>query len=226
MKLHWLQHVPFEGLGHIENWAHRNGFDLSCTRLFAGEQLPSPEAFDWLVVMGGPMGIFDYADHPWLKDEKEFIKAAMESGKTVIGICLGAQLMADVLGARVYPGPEKEIGWFPIRRMENAPPLIPEEITVFHWHGDTFDIPEGAEALAVSEPGINQGFVFRERCVALQFHMETTPASMEALISNCGDELVDAPYVQSAEALRAGLPNIGTVNITLEKLLNSLSCQP
>ncbi len=223
MRLHWLQHVPFEGLGYIEDWAEEQGFDITCTRLYDDEEeLPEIDDIDWLIVMGGPMGIFEYNDYPWLTDEKEFIELAIDEEKTVVGICLGAQLMADVLGAKVYPGPEKEIGWFPIQRSNEAPDLIPEELTVFHWHGDTFEIPDGAVALATSEPGINQGFVYENRAVGLQFHMETTPDSMDALIGNCGDELVDAPYIQSAEAMKEGLSNIETVNAAMKHLLNSL----
>lgn len=222
MKLHWLQHVPFEDLGYIEDWADEQGFEISCTRLYDNEELPEIDTFDWLIVMGGPMGIFDYNDHPWLTDEKEFIELAIDEEKTVVGICLGAQLMADVLGAKVYPGPLKEIGWYPIKRSAEAPPLIPEELTVFHWHGDTFEIPDNAVSLATSEPGINQGFVFKDRVVALQFHMETTPLSMDSIIEHCGHELMDAPYIQTAEEMRAGLPNLGTVNAAMKNLLDSL----
>ncbi len=223
MKLHWLQHVPFEGLGYIEDWAEEQGFRISCTRLYEEEaEFPDVDDFDWLIVMGGPMGIFDYNDYPWLTDEKEFIETALDEEKTVIGICLGAQLMADVLGARVYPGPAKEIGWFPVTRLPGAPALIPETLTVFHWHGDTFDIPDGAVPLAVSEPGINQGFVYNDTAVALQFHMETTEDSMEALIQECGGELTDAPYIQSAQEMKAGLSNAPAVNTAMKNLLNAL----
>lgn len=223
MKLHWLQHVEFEGLGYIEDWAEEQGFEISCTRLFKDEELPGVDTFDWLIIMGGPMGIFDYNDHPWLTEEKEFIERAIDEEKTVVGICLGAQLMADVLGAKVYPGPQKEIGWFPIQRSKGAPKLIPEGLTVFHWHGDTFEIPEGAVPLAVSKPGINQGFVFNNKAVGLQFHMETTPESMDSIIDHCGHELVDSPYIQTAEEMRAGLPNIGTVNAAMKQLLDALT---
>jgi GMP synthase-like glutamine amidotransferase len=222
MRLHWLQHVPFEGLGYIEDWAEQHDFDITCTRLYENEELPAVDQFDWLIVMGGPMGIFDYNDHPWLTDEKEFIELAIDEEKTVIGICLGAQLMADVLGAKVYPGPQKEIGWFPIQRSEGAPALLPERLTVFHWHGDTFDIPEEAVPLATSEPGINQGFVFNDKAVALQFHMETTAESMGSIIEHCGHELVDAPTIQTADEMRAGLPNIGSVNAAMKQLLDAL----
>ncbi|VGO13722.1 hypothetical protein PDESU_02279 [Pontiella desulfatans] len=223
MKLHWLQHVPFEGLGYIEEWANANGAQLSCTRLFAGETPPGIDSFDLLVVMGGPMGIYDHAEHPWLIAEKEFIRQSIDAGKRVLGICLGAQLMADVLGARVYPGPLKEIGWFPIERSPDAPELIPQKPTVFHWHGDTFDIPQGAIPLATSEPGINQGFIHGNKAIGLQFHMETTPASMEALINNCGHELVEAPYIQSANQIRDGLRHIPSINTAMKNLLDALT---
>ena len=103
MRLHWLQHVPFEGLGCIEPWAAAKAFDISCTRLFADEPLPAIGTFDWLVIMGGPMGIYDLDEHPWLAAEKKFIKSSIDAGKTVLGICLGAQLIADVLGAKGIP---------------------------------------------------------------------------------------------------------------------------
>ncbi len=253
MKLHYLQHVPFEGLGIIENWAVSNGFEISCTRLFADEKLPDIGSFDWLVVMGGPMGIYDHEAHPWLMAEKQLIKNTIDAGKTVLGICLGAQLIADVLGAKVYPGPQKEIGWFPL---QGSNPLLPETLTAFHWHGDTFEIPKGATHLASSAACKNQGFIYNGRVVGLQFHLETTPQSMEALIENCGDELpnVDAAssrvqeehgtflpvaklnpshnpqpneagtlgYVQTAEQIRSGLPNIGKINTAMIHLLNTL----
>jgi len=222
MKLHYLQHVPFEGLGMIEDWAKAQGAEISVSQLFNNDPLPEVGRFDWLVVMGGPMGIYDPDEHPWLMAEKQFIRQAIDAGKTVLGICLGAQLIADVLGAKVYPGPLKEMGWFPIQRAEGAPELLPEELTVFHWHGDTFEIPEGAIRLASSAACRNQGFVYNNRVVALQFHMETTPESMEALIENCGHELVDAPFIQTSEQMRAGLSRIRKINTAMTHLLNQL----
>jgi GMP synthase (glutamine-hydrolysing) len=226
MRLHYLQHVPFEGPGIIEEWAKARGAVISVSQLFNNDPLPDPEHFDWLVVMGGPMGIYDHDEHPWLVAEKQFIRQAVNADKTVLGICLGAQLIADVLGAEVYPGPQKEIGWFPVRREAGAPDLLPEELTVFHWHGDTFDLPAGAIPLASSTTCRNQGFIYNDRVVALQFHMETTPESMEALIENCGDELVDVPGIQTGKQMRAGLSNIGTINTAMYALLDQLNAAP
>ena len=196
--------------------------EITGTRLHAGEKPPSPADFDWLVIMGGPMGIRDHVAHPWLVEEKTFIRETIDAGKTVVGICLGAQLIADVLGANVYPGPQKEIGWFPLRRTPETPEWMPEGLTAFHWHGDTFDLPENSIRLASSDACRNQGFVYRDRVVGLQFHLESTHESVEALIQNCGHELSDAPYIQSGEQMRGGLSNIPAINAVLVSLLNNL----
>ena len=201
MRLHWLQHVPFEGLGFIEEWATSREMQITGTHLYAGEKPPSSMDFDWLVIMGGPMGIQDHGEHPWLVEEKVFIRAAIDAGKPVVGICLGAQLIADVLGAKVYPGPCKEIGWFPLRRAPEAPAWFPEELTAFHWHGDTFDLPENSIRLASSDACRNQGFIYRDRVVGLQFHLESTPESIRRLVENCRDDLVPGPFVQGKSLL-------------------------
>ncbi len=219
MKLHWLQHVPFEGLGIIEDWAKSQHMEISCTRLFADEPLPDMESFDGLVIMGGPMSIYDHDEYSWLVEEKKFIKTTLDAGKTVLGICLGAQLIADALGAKVYPGPQKEIGWFPL---QGSHPLLPEILTAFHWHGDTFDLPKGTTPLASSAACKNQGFIYNNRVIALQFHLETTPESMEALIENCGNELVNAPYIQTTPEIRKAA-RFEEINAAMTQLLDQLS---
>lgn len=226
MKLHYLQHVAFEGLGQIEAWAQCHNIEISCTHLFAGDALPPLDHFDALVIMGGPMGIYDHDEHPWLTEEKAFIKRVIDAGKPVLGICLGAQLIADVLGAKVYPGPQKEIGWFPLQRSTEAPEWFPETLTAFHWHGDTFDIPDGAVRLASSAACVNQGFIYRDHVIALQFHMETTPQSMEALISNCAAELVKAPFIQNINPMRDDAANMPIIHEELDKLLRMLLRPP
>ena len=113
MRLHVLQHVDFEGPGHLSAWAERRGARLSSTRFFAGDPLPSLDAFDGLVVMGGPMGVFDHAEYPWLRREREFVRSAIDAGRTVVGICLGSQLIADALGPRSIPAPRRKSAGFP-----------------------------------------------------------------------------------------------------------------
>lgn len=208
MRIHFLQHVPFEGPAGIGDWAARKGHPVTTTLLFEHAGLPDPGAFDWLVVMGGPMGVRDEANYAWLAEEKGLLWETIAAGKTVIGVCLGAQLIADVLGARVYRNAHKEIGWFPIEvtdqgRASGLFALLPQRLKVFQWHGDTFDLPDGTVHLARSEICEQQAFLYEGRVLGLQFHLESTPASVADLVTNCADELVPGRYVQDAERILA-----------------------
>ena len=154
MHAHYFQHVPFEGLGSIEPWLESNGYELTNTRFFESADLPDPKAIDLLVVMGGPMSVNDEDKFPWLALEKQFVREIIESGKRVVGICLGAQIIANAMGAKVFHNPGKEIGWFPIHTVASIYASVfnfPPSETVFHWHGETFDLPPGARRLAKSE---------------------------------------------------------------------------
>ncbi len=207
MRMHCLRHVAFENEAAIGGWAKAQGYELSCSDLYAGDLLPEPDAFDWLVVMGGPMGVHDVADYPWLLQEKLLISQAVERGKTVLGICLGAQLIADVLGGPVTRNQYKEIGWLPVRLHPGAAksPVfaeLPAEFMAFHWHGDTFACPTGGTQAAYSAGCDNQAFVFNERVVGLQFHLETTAESMESLLTHGKDDLTPGPFVQNADEMR------------------------
>lgn len=227
LHIHWLQHVAFEGLGSIEPWATSRGHALSVTRLYAGDPLPSAGNFDWLIVMGGPMGVGDETAFPWLASEKRLLREALAAGKTVLGICLGAQLLAEALGAAVRRNRHREIGWFPIRLAQGpeAHPLVggwPAELEVFHWHGDTFEAPAGATLLAASAGCANQAFASGERVVGLQFHLETTPAAARALIENCPGDLAPGPFVQDAGTLLADTGRFERVNALMRRTLEAL----
>src|ERR1035437_384463 len=203
LKIHTLQHVPFEGFGCIDQWITTKGHIVDYTKLYDKPQFPSLNKFDWLIVMGGPMGVYDEAIYPWLKEEKEFIRRAIESGKIVVGICLGSQLIAEVLGAKVYPNKQKEIGWFDIKKTEfarNHPLLkqIEEQFSVFHWHGDTFDLPADSERLFSSAVCLNQAFLYKKKVLGLQFHFEVTSQALKEMIENGMSELVKDKTIQSA----------------------------
>ena len=227
MKLHYLQHVPFEGLGSIASWAKARRIQISRTRLFAGETLPSADEIDLLVVMGGPMGVYDEREYPWLVKEKKFLKQAIASGTQILGVCLGAQLIAEVLGARVYSNDHKEIGWFPIEGVQVAHgssigKVLSNAGEVFHWHGDTFDLPDDATHLVKSQACKNQAFSIGAQILTLQFHLETTPAAAQALIDNCGHEIVDAPYIQPAHEILTDQHRFEHINILMAKCLDLL----
>lgn len=228
MRLHCFQHVPFEDLGSIRSWAEASNFSVRTTRFFAGDPLPKIDDLDWLVIMGGPMGASDEIQFPWLKSEKPFIRSAVDTGKVVLGICLGAQLIADALGAAVYPNPNREIGWFEVRKTntDSKIPVLetfPANLTAFHWHGDTFDLPEGAVHLAESDGCRHQGFVMDRRVVGLQCHLETTPDSLDRLIDNCASELTQGPFIQTPEEMRSDPERFRKINRTMEVVLDALA---
>jgi GMP synthase-like glutamine amidotransferase len=228
MILHYLQHVPFEGLGSIENWAKASGHRVTRTRLHLADPLPAPSDVDLLVVMGGPMNVYEESLYPWLVTEKAFIGKIVEAGKPVLGICLGAQLLAAVLGSRVYRNDQREIGWFDINRDPGAKQsrlagFLPETARVFHWHGDTFDIPAGAVPLAHSQGCRHQGFVAAERMVGLQFHLEVTRPGAVELIEHCRNDFeLPGPFVQSPQEILADEGRFRKVNQLLVPLLNRL----
>ncbi len=214
MRAHYLQHVPFEGLGAIEPWLGAAGYEVTRTPMYESVELPTPEEIDFLVVMGGPMSVNHEAELGWLVPEKRLVRAAVESGKPVFGVCLGAQMIASAMGARVYRNREKEIGWFAVRAVEPATadgdgdPIFrfPPSTEVFHWHGDTFDLPRGAVHLARSEACDNQAFQLGRSTIGLQFHLETTPEGARELIRCCRGGLEPSTYVQTEEEILAAGP--------------------
>jgi len=212
MRLHYLQHVPFEDAANIAVWARQRGYPVTRTRMYEDASLPSEETFDWLVVLGGPMNAYEHDRYPWLVEEKALIRRAIDRGVTVLGVCLGAQLIADVLGGKVDSGGEREIGWFPVRLTRQAKQsrvfaVLPEQFMAFHWHEDTFSVPPGAVRTAASDACAHQAFIYGDRVVALQFHLEYTATSIEQMIRHCGQRLAPGRYVQSAEQI-AGRGNL------------------
>jgi GMP synthase-like glutamine amidotransferase len=216
MRIHYFQHVTFEGLGAIADWAKAKGHTVTVTKWYDNPILPSLLDVDMLIVMGGPMGVYEEDIYPWLITEKAFIREAIAADKPVLGICLGAQLIAAALGARVYPNQQKEIGWFPVQFNDGTTP------TVLHWHGDTFDLPENAILLAESVACKNQAYQYGEKVIGLQFHFEMTPEALDVMISHCEHELIPDTYIQTATEMRANVHHAANTNILLGKLLDRL----
>jgi GMP synthase-like glutamine amidotransferase len=204
------------------------GHHLSATQLYRSKPLPKPEGFDWLVIMGGPMSANDEPDFPWMVAEKRLIGAAISQGKVVLGICLGAQLTANVLGAAVYRNRHPEIGWFPVKLTPDARDsaifgFLPETLHVFHWHGETFDLPAGATRIAESEACLNQAFIHGARVIGLQFHPESTRESVRAILEVSQADLAPGPYVQSLEDVLGTERNYESLQPVMYGILDRLA---
>lgn len=224
MRIHSLQHVPFEDIGSMALDFQTRAYHLSTTHWYRGDEAPELSSFDALIVMGGPMGIYDEAEYPWLTDEKMLIKNAIAAGKIVLGICLGAQLIADVLGGKVTRNPHKEIGWFPLQIIPQAAAhpvakILAKYPEVFHWHGDTFAIPDGAVWLARSEGCAHQAYSYQDRVFGFQFHLETTPASAQALITHCAEDIDGSRYTQSAESIVKNSEKFAQINRAMSEVI-------
>jgi GMP synthase-like glutamine amidotransferase len=228
MRIHIIQHVAFEGPGAIGEWARERGHSITVTEQFKRGRLPTVDDFDFLVIMGGPMSANDDEKFTWLAEEKQLIAEALREEKAILGVCLGAQLLAQVMGASVYPNQEKEIGWFPVRLTLNAARSrffsgLPATMTVLHWHGETFDLPQGAVLLAESPLCRNQAFELDGRVLGLQFHLEVQPQGLERLIENSVADLAWGRAVQTAAEMRASVHLAQTLRPMLCTILDRLA---
>jgi GMP synthase-like glutamine amidotransferase len=227
MHLVVLQHVPFEGPASLIDWSLDRNIKLSIQFMHQPQAMPQPHLYDGIIVLGGPMGVYDDDQHPWLSAEKEFLTAAMHAGKAILGICLGAQLLAQLCGATVRRNRYKEIGWWPIHFTETAlqSPLFedfPAELEVMHWHGDTFDLPKNSQLLASSAGCHNQGFLSHDgKVLGLQFHMEWNFDVAQALTTHCHHELVShSCYVQTEEEILRPNEAYARMNAWMSKLMD------
>lgn len=229
MRIHYLMHVPFEGLGSIESLLVAKGCKLSRTCMYQDQSLPSIHELDVLIVMGGPMGVNDEDEFPWLTLEKEFIESVINREVPVLGVCLGAQLIAEVLGAAVSKNVHEEIGWFPVQRtkglLDDRVQNLPTSFDALHWHGDTFEIPSGATNFIVSEGCANQAFVYGENVLGLQFHLEMLPCHVQSIYQECGNPEKSGPYIQSLDEMLAPADNFQYAGTILEEFMEAFIFQ-
>lgn len=231
MQITCLQHVPIEGPGKIADWAAMRGHEIMVYPLFESCELPAPETVEWLLIMGGPMGVNDESAYPWLVQEKQFIQQVITQTPScpILGICLGAQLLAHVLGATVQKNPQPEFGWWPITLSDNNHKLLtdlPRKLTVLHWHNDTFAIPAGAQLLTSSIACENQAFVYRNNIVGLQFHVELDVKMAAQWTIECAADLhPPSQYVQTAEQIMAEPARFAQLQQYLYSLLDNLVSQ-
>lgn len=226
MRVHCLQHAGHETLGSIEPWLKKRRHAISCTRLYAGEALPPPESLDWLVILGGPMNIYQYRKYPWLKPERRFIEQVLVGNRKVLGICLGAQLLADVLGGKTRPNEHSEIGFFNVYSDQNNAhsdllSAIPAGSEVFHWHRDTYDLPPGAIGHHKSDACVNQSFTWGPRVLGLQFHLEVSRQEAAHWL-----ELANPPpssHVQAAGEILARPERFEATHRMMDRLLDGFA---
>ncbi|WP_243310672.1 type 1 glutamine amidotransferase [Fundidesulfovibrio agrisoli] len=229
MLIRTFEHEPFEGPANIEAWAAKRGHTMVRTFLHAGDALPQAPDYDMLVVMGGGMSVHDELQFPWMREEKECLKQAVARGRSVLGVCLGAQMLSEALGGFVTPGLHREIGWHPVRLTPwaaGSPAFagLPKSFMGFHWHGETFSIPRGATLLAESDACAHQAFAVGAKLVGVQFHFETTLASMEQFLAGAGDDLGQGGYVQTAEQMREGAAlHMAALEAMLFRLLDNMA---
>ena len=192
----------------METWLRERDAQIGVSRLYKSPALPDIaelDGIDLLIALGGPMSVNDEAALPWLAPEKRLISAAIDSGTGVLGVCLGAQLIAAAKGAEVYPADEKEIGWHPVSgtSRETSAFQFPDQATVLHWHGETFDLPAHAVNLARSASCVNQAFQLGSRVIGLQFHLEMTRETVTHMLHYCKADLAGGRYVQSESEIRS-----------------------
>lgn len=227
MLITCLQHSDFESPGCLVDWARQRVHGFRMIRLHKGESLPdAAQLSDWLVVLGGPMGVYEESRYPWLKDEKAYIRLSILGGRTVIGICLGAQLIAHVLGAHISRNQHAELGWMPIITTLEARgrfPLLPPSMYALCWHNDTFDIPPQGTVFGSSEACRNQGFFVGDRVLGLQFHLEWSPHDIKRLVDNSADEFsARGKYIQSPSDVLAGVEWAQRANTLMVGILDAL----
>lgn len=203
-----LQHASYESPGFIIDWLEFNKRDFQYVNLFQNDPLPNAASDDVFIILGGPMNVYEDRLYPWLTSEKKWIGKWIQSGNKVLGICFGAQLIATVLGAKVKRNSALEIGWFPVEIERDQLPekyqsVFPNSFITCHWHGDTFEIPDGCQLIASSKATQSQGFIYKDHVLALQFHPEMNSKEMDDLIRNDVDNLLsESVFVQRADEMR------------------------
>ena len=204
MRVNAFIHAPFEGLGAIHFWLKKKSYSLREIHTYRGDPIPRLGEFDWLIIMGGPQNLKQIEKYPYLQEEIGLITQAIQRNKLVLGICLGAQLIAESLGAKTEASPEKEIGVFPLYLTEpgHSDPILrhfPEQFPSTHWHNDMPGIPAGASILATSPGCPRQIIRFKPRVYGLQCHLELTGDNIREMLLHEGKKLVPGRYIQTNE---------------------------
>jgi len=230
MEILCISHANYEGPGYIETWANKKNHVIRKVNPYRGETLPKIDEFDFIVIMGGPQSMLQIENAPYLADEIEFIKEALKLNKCILGICLGAQLLAEALGAKTEPSPHKEVGMYLIELLDAAKddPVLqhfPHKFEAMHWHYDMPGLPEGAVLLAKSEGCPRQAFRYGDRVYGLQFHFEVTEYLLDGMVDNCVSDLIgEGQYIRPVREILE--TDCSEINLKLESVLEYLANLP
>jgi GMP synthase (glutamine-hydrolysing) len=225
MKIHFVIHADFEMPGIILYWARENGFEMTYTKTFKGEKLPQTEAFDWLILMGGPQSPLELDLYPYLADEIKLVERAVAADKVVLGFCLGAQVIGEAHGGKTERSPNKEVGIYPITLTEKGKkdPLLnglEPTFQVMHWHNDMPGLGTDSAILAYSEGCPRQIVKYAPKIYGFQCHPEPTQNDIAGMVEHCESDLHPGRYVQTKEQLLGG--DFPAINRTMVKILNNL----
>ena len=229
MKIHLLEHDPIDLTNtNMTAWAQKRGYSLTHTYVCNNEKLPSIDDFDWLMIMGGSPHAWEENIHSWLAPEKEFIAEALDRNKIMLGVCFGAQLLAEALGGDVFSNEYQEIGWYDVQLTSEGRDSflfknIPERFTTFHWHSDHFSLPPDCNRLAYSKPSANQAYTCEGRpLVGLQFHPEYTLELVKYFAHEWSKEWKKAQYVAGKDAVLAQTEKLSDTYWLMAKLLDNM----
>ena len=229
MRLHLLEHDDLDFSNtNITMWAKKKGYNVEHTYVCNHEKLPGFRDFDWLMVMGGSPHAWEEDINTWLPDEKAFIAEAVKRNKMILGICFGAQLVAEALGGRVFPNKHKEIGWYEVNlTLEGEKSFlfasVPKKFVTFHWHADHFSLPPGCMRLAYSEPTLNQAFICLNRPIAcVQFHPEFTRDMIRHFSLESSEDWIPDHYVGGRDVVLQQTEKMNDNYWLMEALLNNM----
>ena len=224
MRVHFLTHADFEQPGYYLTWARENGFSVSQTAVYNDETLPETDDYDLLIIMGGPQSPAETDKYPYLSTELDHIRTAIKNNKYIIGVCLGAQLIAEAFGSKTQASPHKEIGVYPLTLTDKGKQDLlckdlPTSFQSGHWHNDMPGLPSGAIILAESAGCPRQIIKFTQKIIGFQCHLEFDKNCVETLITHCQNDLSDGNFVQSADVILS--QNYDKINVHLKLFLKN-----